>query len=107
MYYDNKCFSIGCWEEDPHERPTFPALLAVLDEIAQSTFTTTPHDSFRTMQGHWQMEIEEKVTEIKTKETVRHNLTLAIWPCIVYSEMIAYLKVPPSLNPSTPMVALC
>uniref|UniRef100_A0A6A7FUF5 mitogen-activated protein kinase kinase kinase n=3 Tax=Hirondellea gigas TaxID=1518452 RepID=A0A6A7FUF5_9CRUS len=59
----------SCWAEDPHDRPSFPNILALLDEISKSNFTQTPQDSFRTLQGRWQAEIEEKVTEIRTKET--------------------------------------
>ncbi|KAK4313274.1 hypothetical protein Pmani_015358 [Petrolisthes manimaculis] len=58
----------GCWEVDPHTRPTFEVILARLDEISRSTFTQTPHDSFHTMRGHWKVEIEEKVNEIRIKE---------------------------------------
>lgn len=65
--------SSGCWSEDPHERPLFPDILAMLDQVTRSNFTQTPQDSFRTMQGHWQAEIEEKVQEIRTKETVSNE----------------------------------
>ncbi|XP_071550453.1 uncharacterized protein [Panulirus ornatus] len=58
----------GCWEIDPHARPTFGVILNKLDEINRSNFTQTPHDSFHTMQGHWKVEIEEKVNEIRMKE---------------------------------------
>lgn len=61
---------LGCWEVDPHARPTFEVILARLDEISRSTFTQTPHDSFHTMRGHWKVEIEEKVNEIRMKENV-------------------------------------
>uniref|UniRef100_A0A0P4WA05 mitogen-activated protein kinase kinase kinase n=1 Tax=Scylla olivacea TaxID=85551 RepID=A0A0P4WA05_SCYOL len=58
----------SCWELDPHARPTFIDILKKLDEISRSNFTQTPHDSFHTMQGHWKLEIEEKVNEIRMKE---------------------------------------
>ncbi|XP_045624552.1 mitogen-activated protein kinase kinase kinase 11 isoform X3 [Procambarus clarkii] len=58
----------GCWELDPHARPIFEVILNKLDEISRSNFTQTPHESFHTMQGHWKVEIEEKVNEIRMKE---------------------------------------
>ncbi|XP_050720436.1 mitogen-activated protein kinase kinase kinase 11-like isoform X4 [Eriocheir sinensis] len=58
----------SCWELDPHARPTFVVILNKLDEISRSNFTQTPHESFHTMQGHWKVEIEEKVNEIRMKE---------------------------------------
>ncbi|XP_069956490.1 mitogen-activated protein kinase kinase kinase 9-like isoform X6 [Cherax quadricarinatus] len=58
----------GCWELDPHARPVFEEILSKLDEISRSNFTQTPHESFHTMQGHWKVEIEEKVNEIRMKE---------------------------------------
>ncbi|XP_064098725.1 mitogen-activated protein kinase kinase kinase 21-like [Macrobrachium nipponense] len=58
----------SCWELDPHARPTFEVILKKLDEISRSNFTQTPHESFHTMQGHWKVEIEEKVNEIRMKE---------------------------------------
>ncbi|XP_042239484.1 mitogen-activated protein kinase kinase kinase 9-like isoform X4 [Homarus americanus] len=58
----------GCWELDPHARPTLEVILSKLDEISRSNFTQTPHESFHTMQGHWKVEIEEKVNEIRMKE---------------------------------------
>ena len=60
----------GCWDPDPHYRPCFEEIMVKLDEISQSNFTQTPHDSFHTMQGHWKVEIEEKVEEIRVKENV-------------------------------------
>lgn len=58
----------ACWEQEPHSRPTFETILKKLDEISRSNFTQTPHESFHTMQGHWKVEIEEKVNEIRMKE---------------------------------------
>lgn len=60
----------ACWEQEPHSRPTFETILKKLDEISRSNFTQTPHESFHTMQGHWKVEIEEKVNEIRMKENV-------------------------------------
>lgn len=65
-----KFITAGCWEIDPHARPSFEVILSKLDEVSRSNFTQTPHDSFHTMQGHWKEEIEEKVNEIRMKENV-------------------------------------
>ena len=48
----------------------YDIILKKLDEISRSNFTQTPHDSFHTMQSHWKVEIEEKVDEIRMKESV-------------------------------------
>ncbi|CAH1791935.1 unnamed protein product, partial [Owenia fusiformis] len=57
-----------CWNPEPHERPTFRELLAVLEEIADSPFMDTPNESFHTMQEDWRLEIEDMFNELRKKE---------------------------------------
>ncbi|GFR62660.1 mitogen-activated protein kinase kinase kinase 9 [Elysia marginata] len=57
-----------CWYQEPHERPTFLDILHRLQEIATSSFVTTPHDSFHTMQEDWRLEIEHMFDELRSRE---------------------------------------
>lgn len=57
-----------CWYQEPHERPTFLEILHRLEEIATSSFVTTPHDSFHTMQEDWRLEIEQMFDELRSRE---------------------------------------
>ncbi|GFO35468.1 mitogen-activated protein kinase kinase kinase [Plakobranchus ocellatus] len=57
-----------CWYQEPHERPTFLDILHRLQEIASSSFVTTPHDSFHTMQEDWRLEIEHMFDELRSRE---------------------------------------
>lgn len=59
-----------CWYQEPHERPTFLEILQRLQEIATSSFITTPHDSFHTMQDDWRQEIEQMFDELRSREKV-------------------------------------
>jgi len=63
------CF-LGCWSAEPHDRPSFRELLALLDDISKSEFVTTTHESFREIQEDWHREIEEMFDELRTKEKV-------------------------------------
>lgn len=65
-------YSIGCWEQDPHKRPSFKEILQELDVIAQSGFGETPNESFHTMQDGWKKEINEVLRELRNKEKVKH-----------------------------------
>ncbi|XP_014667455.1 PREDICTED: mitogen-activated protein kinase kinase kinase 9-like [Priapulus caudatus] len=58
----------ACWSIDPHERPSFPEILAQLREIEASPFMNTPQDSFHMMQDDWKLEIEDMFHELKCKE---------------------------------------
>ncbi|XP_059619854.1 mitogen-activated protein kinase kinase kinase-like isoform X2 [Phlebotomus argentipes] len=58
----------GCWECDPHSRPSFKETLRELDVIVRSGFTQTPHESFHTMQDGWKKEIAEVLQELRKKE---------------------------------------
>ncbi|ENN79589.1 hypothetical protein YQE_03960, partial [Dendroctonus ponderosae] len=57
-----------CWEADPHNRPSFEQILEDLNEIAHSSFTQTPHESFHIMQEDWRQEIEEVLLDLRRKE---------------------------------------
>jgi len=61
---------IGCWNAEPHDRPSFRDVLSLLDEISKSEFVTTTHESFREIQEDWHREIEEMFDELRTKEKV-------------------------------------
>lgn len=60
----------GCWEQDPHKRPSFKEILQELDVIACSGFGETPNESFHTMQDGWRKEINEVLFELRKKEKV-------------------------------------
>lgn len=62
----------GCWENDPHKRPTFKKILQELDGIARSSFRNTPNESFHTMQDLWKKEIAEVLQELRKKDKVKH-----------------------------------
>lgn len=59
-----------CWHQEPHERPTFQAILQRLEEIAKSSFMNTPQESFHTMQEDWRQEIEQMFDELRSREKV-------------------------------------
>lgn len=61
---------LGCWEQDPHQRPSFKEILQELDVIACSGFGETPNESFHTMQDGWRKEINEVLFELRKKEKV-------------------------------------
>jgi len=60
----------GCWNAEPHDRPSFRDVLSLLDDISKSEFVTTTHESFREIQEDWHREIEEMFDELRTKEKV-------------------------------------
>uniref|UniRef100_A0AAR2L8Z2 Mitogen-activated protein kinase kinase kinase n=1 Tax=Pygocentrus nattereri TaxID=42514 RepID=A0AAR2L8Z2_PYGNA len=57
-----------CWEQDPHIRPTFAAILEQLTAIEEAVMATMPQDSFHSMQDDWRVEIQEMFDELRTKE---------------------------------------
>ncbi|XP_030745564.1 mitogen-activated protein kinase kinase kinase 11-like isoform X3 [Sitophilus oryzae] len=57
-----------CWASDPHDRPPFERILQDLDDIYNSPFTQTPHESFHNLQEDWREEIEEVLLELRRKE---------------------------------------
>ncbi|XP_046802400.1 uncharacterized protein LOC111674966 isoform X1 [Lucilia cuprina] len=58
----------SCWASDPHNRPGFKDILSNLEDIARSGFTSTPQESFHTMQDGWKKEIAEVLHELRLKE---------------------------------------
>ncbi|GIX74555.1 mitogen-activated protein kinase kinase kinase 9 [Caerostris extrusa] len=58
----------GCWNPDPHQRPTFVTILQKLEAIARSPFMNTPQESFHSEQEKWKSEIEEMFHELRRKE---------------------------------------
>ncbi|XP_075154578.1 mitogen-activated protein kinase kinase kinase slipper isoform X1 [Haematobia irritans] len=63
----------SCWEGDPHNRPGFKDILMKLEDIARSGFTSTPQESFHTMQDGWKKEIAEVLHELRLKEKELRN----------------------------------
>jgi mitogen-activated protein kinase kinase kinase 9 len=59
----------NCWHVDPEKRLSFEQIIECLTEISNSSFASTPTESFNTMQQDWKLEIQELFTEIKMKET--------------------------------------
>uniref|UniRef100_A0A3B1KIF4 Mitogen-activated protein kinase kinase kinase n=1 Tax=Astyanax mexicanus TaxID=7994 RepID=A0A3B1KIF4_ASTMX len=57
-----------CWDQDPHVRPTFAAILEQLTAIEEAVMATMPQDSFHSMQEDWRVEIQEMFDELRTKE---------------------------------------
>ncbi|XP_062851436.1 mitogen-activated protein kinase kinase kinase 21 [Trichomycterus rosablanca] len=57
-----------CWEQDPHVRPMFAAILEQLTAIEEAVMATMPQDSFHSMQEDWRVEIQEMFDELRTKE---------------------------------------
>lgn len=57
-----------CWEQDPHIRPSFSAILEQLIAIEEAVMATMPQDSFHSMQEDWRVEIQEMFDELRTKE---------------------------------------
>ena len=61
---------VECWLPEAKARPTFSEIIALLNNIASSSFMATPQDSFHTMQEDWRLEIEDMFEELKLKEKV-------------------------------------
>ncbi|KAI8120674.1 Mitogen-activated protein kinase kinase kinase [Lucilia cuprina] len=66
-------FMKSCWASDPHNRPGFKDILSNLEDIARSGFTSTPQESFHTMQDGWKKEIAEVLHELRLKEKELRN----------------------------------
>lgn len=58
----------GCWNPDPHGRPSFVNVLRELETVAHSSFMNTPRESFHSEQEKWKCEIEEMFDELRCKE---------------------------------------
>ena len=64
----------ACWQSDTRERPTFPEILQIMDEITQSKFHEMADDNFYTLQEDWKVEIDERLIEIRQKEQELRSL---------------------------------
>lgn len=71
-------FLTDCWASDPHNRPGFKDILLNLEDIARSGFTSTPQESFHTMQDGWKKEIAEVLHELRLKEKVSIEISLLL-----------------------------
>lgn len=69
------CYS-GCWNPDPHARPSFVNILRELEVISRSSFMNTPQESFHSEQEKWKCEIEEMFHELRCKEKVSNKVCL-------------------------------
>ncbi|XP_023375544.1 mitogen-activated protein kinase kinase kinase 21 [Pteropus vampyrus] len=58
----------GCWQQDPHIRPSFAAILQQLTAIEGAVMTGMPQESFHSMQDDWKLEIQQMFNELRTKE---------------------------------------
>lgn len=76
----------GCWETDPHKRPTFKKILQELDGIARSSFRNTPNESFHTMQDLWKKEIAEVLQELRKKDKVDVSLVFHLFLFIFFGQ---------------------
>lgn len=61
----------GCWQQDPHIRPSFASILDQLTAIEEAVVTEMPQESFHSMQDDWKLEIQQMFDELRTKEKVR------------------------------------
>ena len=63
-------FTLDCWQQDSHKRPSFQGILEDLEEISDSSFAQDDQSSFRTLQDGWQTEIDQIFDELRAKEKV-------------------------------------
>lgn len=70
---------LGCWQQDPHIRPSFAAILQQLTAIEGAVMTGMPQESFHSMQDDWKLEIQQMFDELRTKEKVSGYLFIYIY----------------------------
>ncbi|KAF7686858.1 mitogen-activated protein kinase kinase kinase 11 [Silurus meridionalis] len=58
----------GCWDQDPHHRPSFASILAQLCALEQQVMEEMPQDSFHSLQDDWRLEIQGMFDELRAKE---------------------------------------
>lgn len=63
-------FLSGCWDQDPHHRPSFASILAQLCALEQQVMEEMPQDSFHSLQDDWRLEIQGMFDELRAKEKV-------------------------------------
>ncbi|XP_048475702.1 mitogen-activated protein kinase kinase kinase 11-like [Rhincodon typus] len=57
-----------CWDQDPHHRPQFAAILEQLMAIEEQALLDIPQESFHSMQDDWKLEIQSMFNELRAKE---------------------------------------
>ncbi|KAJ8348350.1 hypothetical protein SKAU_G00269390 [Synaphobranchus kaupii] len=57
-----------CWDQDPHNRPSFASILAQLMALEQQVLEKMPQDSFHSLQEDWKLEIHHMFNELRAKE---------------------------------------
>uniref|UniRef100_A0A3B3Q5A9 Mitogen-activated protein kinase kinase kinase 11 n=1 Tax=Paramormyrops kingsleyae TaxID=1676925 RepID=A0A3B3Q5A9_9TELE len=60
-----------CWDQDPHGRPSFAAVLAQLSALEHRVLDEMHQDSFHSLQDGWKLEIQGMFDELRAKEKVR------------------------------------
>ncbi|XP_048851327.1 mitogen-activated protein kinase kinase kinase 11-like isoform X2 [Brienomyrus brachyistius] len=61
-----------CWDQDPHRRPSFAAVLAQLGALEQRALDEMHQDSFHSLQDGWKLEIQGMFDELRAKEKELH-----------------------------------
>jgi len=59
---------VACWRSDPHQRPQFPEILIMLQNISDAPFIC--QEEFYSMQETWKKEIKVMLQEMGKKEFV-------------------------------------
>ncbi|MGH0141489.1 UNVERIFIED_CONTAM: hypothetical protein FKN15_068486 [Acipenser sinensis] len=88
-----------CWEQDPHIRPSFTAILEQLAAIEEEVMATMPQESFHSMQDDWKVEIKEMFDELRTKEKIDETNSMELYP---YACCIVIRKIRPLSDGSNP-----
>ncbi|XP_006033260.1 mitogen-activated protein kinase kinase kinase 11, partial [Alligator sinensis] len=57
-----------CWDQDPHERPSFGAVLSQLEALEQQGLAELPPGSFHSLQDDWQLEIQAMFDQLRARE---------------------------------------
>nr|XP_023690198.1 mitogen-activated protein kinase kinase kinase 11 [Paramormyrops kingsleyae] len=61
-----------CWDQDPHGRPSFAAVLAQLSALEHRVLDEMHQDSFHSLQDGWKLEIQGMFDELRAKEKELH-----------------------------------
>lgn len=81
---------VACWQYDTRGRPSFPDILARLDEITRSKFHKMPDANFYTLQDDWKVEIDEMLIEIREREKVSLQLVRLRQPFSLFASRLAF-----------------
>ncbi|KAJ8276364.1 hypothetical protein COCON_G00081160 [Conger conger] len=57
-----------CWDQEPHHRPSFSAILAQLTALEEQVLEEMPPESFHSLQEDWKLEIQDMFNELRAKE---------------------------------------